>query len=62
MNCSDEGLETAMAAFDAVGPGMKSAYTAALTQAQRLVRCPVKQLAMVDCILDARARAYGGKS
>ena len=49
----------AMAAFDAVGEGDKDGYARAICTAQRLVKDPILQLAMVDCILAARGRAYG---
>lgn len=55
----DNGLMAAMVAFDAVGVGDKDGYARAFCLAQRRVKDPIKQLAMVDCILAARTRAYG---
>lgn len=48
----------ALAAFENVQQGDKQGYRAALAKAQRTVRDPIKQLAMVDSILAARQRAY----
>jgi hypothetical protein len=51
----------AMAAFDAVGHGDRAAYERAIDGARRHVHDPILQLAMVDCVLAARVRAYGDK-
>lgn len=53
-----EGALQAMAIFDAVQHGDVGAYREALTQGAKLVPDPYEQLLMVDCILDARHRAY----
>jgi len=61
LGSADKGLLACMAAFDAVRDGDKDAYARAFCKEQREVKDAVLQLAMVDCILAARTRAYGGK-
>lgn len=52
----------ALALFDSVTHGNVRAYDAARRAAGRLVTNPLHQLALVDSILAARARAYGVQS
>jgi hypothetical protein len=53
-----DSVYAALAVFDSVRPGDVAGYRAALTEAQRLVKCPIQQLSLVDSILEARQRAY----
>ena len=57
---ANPGLYRCIAAFESVGVGNKDAYARAFVLAQRTVKDPILQLALVDSILGARTRAYGG--